>query len=185
MTPDEGREHLTEQIQAVARGDRAALAQIYHLTSAKLYGLVLRILSDRDEAEDVLQEVYLTVWNKADRFDPTRASPISWLAAIARNRAIDRLRALRSRSGHDPADAANDLPDEAPGPLHLLETGDEARRLVTCLETIDERTRGAIVSAFFGGRTYEELATSAGMPLGTMKSAIRRALIRLRGCLEP
>ncbi|GGD96092.1 RNA polymerase sigma factor [Aureimonas endophytica] len=176
---------MAGRLRAVARGDRAALGDVYRLTSAKLFGVILRILSDRDEAEDVLQEVYLTVWNKADRFDEGRASPITWLVAIARNRAIDRLRSLGPRrAGERPAEEAEAVADGGPGPLIALEESDEARRLLACLETVEARARGAIVAAFYEGRTYEDLARAGGLPLGTMKSLIRRALLRLRGCLE-
>jgi RNA polymerase sigma factor (sigma-70 family) len=184
VTPDQGRQHLVDRLRAVANGDRTALRDVYRLTSAKLFGVCLRILPDREEAEDVLQEVYLTVWNRADRFDPARASPVTWLATIARNRAIDRLRAMAPRRDDHPVEAADAVEDAAPGPLAALESGEEARRLARCLETLEERARGAIVAAFYGGRTYEDLARGAGVPLGTMKSTIRRALIRLKGCLE-
>lgn len=184
VTPDEKRHYLVERLRAVAAGDRLALRDIYRLTSAKLFGVCLRILSDRDEAEDVLQEVYLTVWNKAERFDASRASPVTWLAAIARNRAIDRLRAIAPRRRDGAQAEAAGIRDEGPSPLAALESDDESRRLAACLETVDERARTAIVAAFYDGRTYEELAEAGNMPLGTMKSAIRRALIRLRGCLE-
>ncbi|KAB0677775.1 sigma-70 family RNA polymerase sigma factor [Aureimonas leprariae] len=185
MTPDQGRQYLVDRLHAVAGGDRAALQDVYRRTSAKLFGTILRILPDREEAEDVLQETYLAVWNKADRFDATRASPVTWLATIARNRAIDRLRAIAPRGrSHGPLEAAAEIEDGAPGALAALEAGDEARRLAGCLETLEERARGAVVAAFYGGRTYEDLANSGGVPLGTMKSLIRRALIRLKGCLE-
>src|SRR5215831_3598924 len=93
MGPDENRSQLVAALARVAGGDRAALQTVYQGTSAKLFGVCLRILNDKSEAEDVLQEVYLTVWRKASSFDPARASPITWLVAIARNRSIDRLRA--------------------------------------------------------------------------------------------
>lgn len=184
MTPDEGRQHLVERMRAVADGDRAALRDVYHLTSAKLFGVCLRILPDREEAEDVLQEVYLAVWNKADRFDSSRASPVTWLATIARNRSIDRLRVLERHRIDGSADEAQAVADDRADPLADLEADDETRRLHRCLETIEERSRTAIVAAFFEGRTYEELARGRAVPLGTMKSAIRRALIRLKGCLD-
>ena len=180
----EARRRLADRLASVGRGERSALREVYELTSAKLFGVCLRILSDRDEAEDVLQDVYLTVWNKADRFDAARSSPITWLATIARNRAIDRLRALGPRRGDAPADEAEALADETPDALSRLEADDEARRLRACLDGLDERSRGTITAAFFGGRTYEELALARGMPLGTVKSLIRRGLMRLRTCLE-
>ncbi|BDA82545.1 RNA polymerase sigma factor [Aureimonas sp. SA4125] len=185
VTPDEGRQYLVERLEAVAGGDRAALRDIYERTSAKLFGVCLRILPDREEAEDVLQDVYLTVWNKAERFDPSRASPITWLATIARNRAIDRQRALGPRAFHRAIDDALDVAEDAPDVLTQMERVEENRQLTACLETLDARTRGAIVSAFFGGRTYETLAADESLPLGTMKSLIRRGLQRLKNCLQP
>lgn len=184
MTPDEGRAFLVERLRAVADGDRAALRSVYERTAAKLFGVCLRILDSREEAEDVLQDVYLTVWNRADSFDPERASPITWLATIARNRAIDRRRQIGPRLQDRPVDEAVDIADASPDALSLLHRSDEARRLAECLDGLDGRTRGAIVTAFFGGHTYDELAARAGMPLGTMKSLIRRGLLRLKECLS-
>jgi RNA polymerase sigma-70 factor (ECF subfamily) len=185
VSPDEGRQYLVDRLQAVAAGDRAALRDLYERTSAKLFGVCLRILPDREEAEDVLQDVYLTVWNKAERFDPARASPITWLATIARNRAIDRQRAIGPRAFHRSVDDAADIAADTPDALTQLERGEESRQLSACLDTLDGRTRGAIVAAFFGGRTYEALATEEGVPLGTMKSLVRRGLQRLKNCLQP
>lgn len=185
MTAADRRDHLAGRLAAVARGDRDALHDIYELTSAKLLGVVLRILHDREEAEDVLQDVYVAVWNRADRFDPARASPITWLATIARNRAIDRLRALGPRRFATSIDEAGEMADDGPDPLARLEMDDEARALRRCLETLEDRARASIVSAFFEGRTYEEIAARERVPLGTMKSTIRRGLIRLKGCLQP
>src|SRR5580700_3464635 len=105
---------LSAALIRVASGDRAALEIVYRDTSAKLFGVCVRILADRQEAEDVLQEVYLTVWNKAGAFDAARASPITWLVAIARNRAIDRLRSGRARRGAEPIEAADDVGDPSP-----------------------------------------------------------------------
>ncbi|MCB8840797.1 sigma-70 family RNA polymerase sigma factor [Aurantimonas sp. VKM B-3413] len=181
---DEGRAYLVERLGAVAAGDRAALADLYQRTSGKLFGICLRILKDREEAEDVLQDVYLTIWNRADRYDGARASPITWLATITRNRAIDRLRALGPRPGGQPIEDAGEVADDSPDALELLGRSDEARRLSDCLGEVDDRTRSAITDAFFGGLTYEELAHRAGMPLGTMKSLIRRGLVKLKGCLS-
>ncbi|WP_062011976.1 sigma-70 family RNA polymerase sigma factor [Aureimonas sp. AU4] len=182
--PPSPREHLARRLLAVADGERDALRDVYDLTAAKLLGVCLRILGDRDEAEDVLQDVYIAVWNKADRFDPARASPITWLATIARNRAIDRLRQRGSRGGTVPVEAAEAVADDAPDALILLEGRQEAQRLRGCLGELDERSRGLIASAFFDGRTYDDLARSGAMPLGTVKSIVRRGLQRLKGCLE-
>src|SRR5919108_418688 len=106
---------LAAALARVAAGDRAALRIVYQDTSAKLFGVCLRILNDRSEAEDVLQDVYVTVWRKAATFDPARASPITWMVAIARNRAIDRLRATAMSRRSDPIEAADAVSDPAPG----------------------------------------------------------------------
>lgn len=185
MPEVEARRHLSSRLQAVGAQDRAALRDVYDLTSAKLFGICLRILPDREEAEDVLQDVYMTVWNKAATFEPDRASPITWLATIARNRSIDRLRSLGSRPRTSDIDQAGEVFDETPDALSHIQTNEETGRLHDCLSQLDERARQAISAAFFEGNTYEELARERGMPLGTMKSIVRRGLLRLRGCLEP
>jgi RNA polymerase sigma-70 factor (ECF subfamily) len=167
---------------SVASGNRGALAELYRRTSAKLFGICVRLLGSEAEAEDVLQEVYVTVWNKADRFDPLKASPITWLAVLARNKAIDRLRLRRLAT--DPLESAADVGDDTPSALDVLETAQEHRRLANCLDELDEQQRSMIRSAFLDGATYPELAEREGVPLGTMKSWIRRGLLRLRGCLQ-
>jgi len=183
MDADSTRSQLTAALVRVAGGDRAALRLVYQDTSAKLFGVCLRILNDRSEAEDVLQEVYVTVWRKAGSFDPGRASPITWMVAIARNRSIDRLRAGGGRR-MEPIESAEDVRDSAPAALDLVEAGQEHVRLATCLGELEERHSTAIRSAFLDGATYEELAARMRVPLGTMKSWIRRGLLKLRACLE-
>ena len=167
---------------SVASGDRSALSELYRRTSAKLYGICVRLLGSEAEAEDVLQEVYLIVWNKADRFDPGKASPITWLGVLARNKSIDRLRLRRLATA--PIEQADDVGDDSPSALEVLETAQEQRRLTICLDELDEQQRTMIRSAFLDGASYPELAEREGVPLGTMKSWIRRGLLRLRGCLQ-
>ncbi|MGH6706510.1 MAG: sigma-70 family RNA polymerase sigma factor [Sphingomicrobium sp.] len=178
------RAALSDALQRAGRGEKAALESIYGATSAKLFGICLRILNDRQEAEDVLQEVFVSVWQRAGSFDPARASPITWLATLARNRAIDRLRVLRRTTGSDPVDAALDIADPSPGALAALESREDAMRLAGCLGELEERTAGAIRATFFGGLTYSELAERSNVPLGTMKSWIRRGLMKLKECLR-
>lgn len=175
---------LTAALMRVAAGDRAALRAVYQDTSAKLYGVCLRILNDKSEAEDVLQDVYVTVWRKAAGFDPGRASPIAWLAAIARNRAIDRLRSSVRRRRTEPIEAADDVRDPAPAAVEHLELVQQRHRLAHCLQTLEASHAAAIRAAFLDGATYEELARRMSVPLGTMKSWIRRGLLKLRACLE-
>ena len=179
----DGRAELTAYLYRISRGERAALENLYRRTSAKLFGVCLRILSDRAEAEDVLQEVYLTVWNKAAQFDSARGlSPITWLTSIARNRALDRLRARRQPAGG--LDEAAEVADLSPLADAALATRETSERLAGCLEQLDSRASNAIRSAFFGGQSYEILARMAEMPLGSMKSLIRRGLMRLKDCLQ-
>ncbi|MEH6417770.1 sigma-70 family RNA polymerase sigma factor [Pseudomonas sp. CGJS7] len=170
-------------LSAVGRGDTAAFERLYRETSARLFGVCLRLLPERAEAEDVLQEVYAIVWRKAGQFDASRASAITWLAMIARNKAIDRLRALPTLK-RAPLDAIEDIADLAPTPSAQVESADEHARLRQCLDELDARRRSLIRTAFFDGSTYEELAQRTGSPLGSVKSWIRRGLIQLRACLE-
>ena len=184
MDADARRRQLAAAINRVAAGDKAALRLVYSETSAKLFGVCLRILGERSEAEDVLQEVYLTVWRKAASFDESLASPITWLVAIARNRSIDRLRASGTSRASLPIEAAAEVPDTGLSAVERLEIDEEQARLRDCLHELEERQSAAIRAAFLDGSTYDELATRAGVPLGTMKSWIRRGLLKLRACLE-
>lgn len=176
---------LVRDLDRLARGDTTAMARVYAATSPKLYPLLLRMLSDPAEAEEALQDVYLSVWRRAAVFDPTRASPITWLVAIARNRAIDRIRAGKAlrrgvvQAGLDGQELSQTFPTQMEG----IERVDEDRRLELCVESLDERTRNAVRAAFFGGLTYEQLAARERVPLGTMKSRIRRGLLSLRKCM--
>ena len=184
MDADAARRQLAAALVRVAGGDRAALRVVYQDTSAKLFGVCLRILKDRGEAEDVLQEVFVTVWRKAASFDPGRASPITWMVAIARNRAIDRLRASAVSRRMEPIESADAVSDPAPAAVERVELAQQHQRLSRCLEELEARQASAIREAFLDGTTYEELAARMSVPLGTMKSWIRRGLLKLRTCLE-
>lgn len=184
MDLDANRSLIAAALTRIPGGDRAALQTVYRLTSAKLFGVILRILTERSEAEDVLQEVYVIVWRKAADFDPGRASPMTWLIAIARNRAIDRLRATRMSRRMEPIDHADAVPDSAVAADVALESAEDYARLYGCLEGLAPHERAAMRGAFFDANTYEELAARMSVPLGTMKSWIRRAMIKLKSCLE-
>ena len=175
-----GAAHVVDLLAAIGDGDKTALRKLYDATSAKLFGVILRILVERSEAEDVLQEVYITVWRKAAEFDATRASPITWLATIARNRAIDRVRARGSRPTTT-LDAAAEVADTALPADALIDAADDARRVGAALGRLDPRHAAIIRSAYFDGLTYEALAAREGVPVGTLKSWVRRGLIRMRG----
>ena len=183
VSPAATSDPLALLIPRIADGDRAALQQLYQATSAKLFAVCLRILSNRDESEDVLQEVYLTIWRRADRFEAGRASVMTWISTIARNRAIDRLRARGPLAVAAQIDDM-EIADGAPGAEAILEVAQSVEALNNCLSQLDDRTQKVIRTAFFEGVTYEALAERLDTPLGTLKSWIRRGLLRLRGCLE-
>jgi RNA polymerase sigma-70 factor (ECF subfamily) len=178
------RTQLSAALARVAGGDRTALRLVYQDTAAKLLGVCLRILNDRAEAEDVLQDVYVTVWRKAAAFDPARASPITWMVAIARNRAIDRLRAGATGRRMAPIEEASEVRDTTAAADERLEGLQQHQRLAGCLGELEARHAAAIRAAFLDGSTYDDLAERMRVPLGTMKSWIRRGLLKLRTCLE-
>ncbi len=178
---DPARARLNDALAKVAGGDRDALREVYTLTSAKLFGVCLRISHDREAAEDILQDVYLKVWNRAGRFDAERASPITWLCVIARNTAIDwRRSAGPAMLG---AEAAFDVADDAASATDLIEADQDRARIFECLDALEGRQSRAIRAAFFEGLTYVQLADAMKVPLGTMKSWVRRGLMQLKGCL--
>jgi RNA polymerase sigma factor (sigma-70 family) len=179
---DPARNHLVAELERVALGDQGALHNVYQLTSAKLFGVCLHIVGERTLAEDVLQEVYLKVWQGAAAFDPARASPITWLCMIARNRAIDWRRAA---GRYEAAVAgAGDMADTQPPETSGEDSADARGLLHQCLDALEESPRSSIRAAFLEGFTYSELAERARVPLGTMKSWIRRGLAQVRKCIE-
>ena len=181
-TPAE-REELNQLLRRTGREDQQAFAELYRRTSSKLFGVCLRMLHDRSEAEEVLQETYATVWRRASSFDAARASAITWLVTLSRNKAIDRLRQHREEQLDDPF-RLDTLVDDQPGPAVSAETSQEYQRLEHCLDELEPQQKKSVREAFFTGATYNELATRCKVPLGTMKSWIRRSLMQLRTCLD-
>ena len=181
-TRDSERAALSAALRRVAEGDRAALQDVYARTSAKLFGVCLRIFPERSDAEDALQDAFINVWQKAGSFDPARASPITWLVTLTRNRAIDRLRASGKRM-MAPIEAAADIADDRPDAEACLIAADDRARIVHCMETLASGDATMIRTAFFEGVTYNDIADRAALPLGTVKSRIRRALMKLKECL--
>ena len=182
-----GQEELERLLARAALHDRAAFAALYHATSAKLFGVILRIVPVRAEAEEVLQVAYLKVWRHAGRYSASRASPIAWMAAIARNAAIDRARANASRGGaHEPAQAEDvaEIEDAGPSPEDAAVLAGEAGRLRRCLDELDERHATAIRRAYLGGLTYREIGDALSVPENTIKTWVRRSLGRLRECMN-
>jgi RNA polymerase sigma factor (sigma-70 family) len=180
MDADAQRSQLAATLRRVAAGDRAALRTVYQETSARLFGICLRILNDQADAESVLQDVYLAVWLKAGTFDPERASPITWLAGVARTRAIDRLRSRPTEALRKAADPSKNMTVA----LDEVVPADQHMRLITCVGELDDQQSAAIRAAFLDGLTYEQLAAEAKIPVDTMKSLIRPALLKLKACIE-
>lgn len=173
---------LAELLARVATRDRAAFRQVYEATSSKLYGIVLRILRRRDIADEVVQEVYVKVWERAADFDPRVASPITWLAAIARNRALDEVRRRQAVSIEDTPEAM-DVADGAPPALDRLTQTEDLRRLSECLKGIEEQKREMVLLAYYYGLSREEIAARYSSPVATIKTWLRRSLLQLRQCL--
>jgi len=176
---------VADLLSRCAAQDRAAFRLLYRETSAKLMGVTLRMLGQRAEAEDALQEVYTRVWLRAGRFDPAKGRGMTWLIAIARNLAIDRLRARAADRG-DPADG--EVLDRAPDPAPRAETRmiakGEAGRMADCFATLEADRAAAVRGAYLDGRSYAELAARHGVPLNTMRTWLRRSLLRLKECLD-
>ncbi|MBJ3786899.1 sigma-70 family RNA polymerase sigma factor [Devosia sediminis] len=172
---------IADLIARCSLHDRTAFRTLYQRTSAKLFGVVLRILKNRAEAEEAIQEVYIKIWQRADRFVAGQYSPISWLVAIARNHALDMLRARRP-AGED-IDAALDIADAAPNPERLAAASEDGARIEACLAQLDAEKADAVRGAYLDGYSYEELAQRFAVPLNTMRTWLRRSLIRLRECL--
>ncbi|WP_295813670.1 sigma-70 family RNA polymerase sigma factor [uncultured Nitratireductor sp.] len=178
MTPDE----ITKLIFRTALKERAAFDLLYRHTNAKLFGVCLRVLKDRAEAEEALQDVYVKVWTKADRFAASELSPITWLVAVARNHAIDRLRARKVPAAE--LDEAHAVTDPAPTPEAAASAGSERRRIDACLDELENERATAVRGAYLNGDSYAELAARFDVPLNTMRTWLRRSLLKLRECLE-
>jgi RNA polymerase sigma-70 factor (ECF subfamily) len=176
---------LAGLLDAVAVGDRMAFRDLYGRTSAKLFGAVLGICKDRSLAEDVMQEAYLRVWRYADGFDPTRAAPVTWLVTIARNAAIDAVRArgrasalfdgARDEDDEDPVMRVAD-PTEHPAPWEL-------EALKACLASLESDHRHCVLLAYYEGYSREDLSERFDRPVGTIKTWLFRGLAALKTCL--
>jgi RNA polymerase sigma-70 factor, ECF subfamily len=193
------QQSLAALMSRVAMRDQAAFKQVYDATVRCLLGITVRMLHDRSWAEEVVQEAYVSIWHTAPNYSPLKAQPMTWLMAVARNKALDALRSSRAdrrhcvrpaaTAGDDGGDGGDaDLPDRADagaGPLDQLLQAVDARQLRCCLDRLEPPQRQAIALAFYDGLTHAELALHMKQPLGTVKAWVRRGLDRLKRCLEP
>jgi RNA polymerase sigma factor (sigma-70 family) len=180
---NQSREALEHALLEIANGNRAALQQLYALSSAKLFGVCLRISKDRQISEDLLQETYLKIWRRAATYQPGLASPISWLVTIARNTALDWRRA-QPAAFMESDDQLAEIVDATPDAITQIDGKQKAQALYACLGELDGRYSPAIRAAYLDGFSYSELATKLDKPLGTIKSWIRRGLAQLSLCLK-
>jgi RNA polymerase sigma-70 factor, ECF subfamily len=174
---------LNALLARVGSKDQQAFAQVYDATSSKLYGIVLRILKRREVADEVLQEVYVKIWERAGDFDPARASAITWMATIARNRALDEIRKRVPVSIEDTPEAL-DVASSEPHPLQALELSQDVARLTACLDKLDPQRREIVVLAYINGSSREELSQRFGHPVATIKTWLHRSLAQLKACLS-
>ncbi|MFO0991872.1 MAG: sigma-70 family RNA polymerase sigma factor [Hyphomicrobiales bacterium] len=174
---------VSRLIQRTALKDRAAFDQLYARTAAKLYGVCLRILNDRSEAEDALQDVFIKIWRKADSYAVSELSPITWLVAVARHQAIDRIRKGRPRTAE--LDEAINVPDERQAdPESLAIATGQKQKIDGCLGELEPDRAAAVRGAYLDGLSYAELAQRHAVPLNTMRTWLRRSLMKLKDCLR-
>ena len=164
-------------------GSQAAFAALYETTSSKLFGVALRILRREDWAEEVLQECYVNIWNHCADYKLQLSAPMTWMTSIVRNRCLDWLRRPKFEVADVNGAIAEATPSAAEGPLAQLERADDAAGIARCLKGLDARQRQAIMLAFFDGMSHSELASHLREPLGTVKTWVRRGLLKLKDCL--
>src|SRR4051812_28755693 len=178
LTPAE----LVGLIGAVAQGDQAAFERLYVATRAKLYGVVLRILRRQDLAEEVIQETYVKIWNSAGQFNPALASPITWMASIARNRAIDIVR-KKTEVSIEEEPQAMEVASDSPDPLARREMTEELRRLLECIGRLEPDRQRLVLFAHFNGWGREQMGEKIAGPVNTVKTWLRRSMMDIRECL--
>ncbi|WP_214466352.1 ECF RNA polymerase sigma factor SigK [Microbacterium flavescens] len=181
--PEDGAEpidHVGELLQRVATGDQAAFGRLYDMLSPRAFGLIVRVLVDRSQSEEVLQEVFLEVWQSASRFAPNRGQGRSWVLTIAHRRAVDRVRASQASTNRDVRAGFRDLEVAHDGVAEQVELRIEGERVATALSALPDVQREALTLAYYGGYSQSEIAVLMGAPLGTIKTRMRDGLSRLR-----
>jgi RNA polymerase sigma-70 factor (ECF subfamily) len=172
---------IEKLIVRVSLGDQAAFSALYDATSAKLFGVCLRILNNRSDAEEALQEAFVRIWQKAGSYAANGYSPMTWLITLARNLAIDKLR-TRKRSAEN-IDDMPDIRDSAPTPEAAAIRASDRAQIDACLDELEADRADAVRGAYLEGEGYQELADHYGVPLNTMRTWLRRSLLKLKDCL--
>jgi RNA polymerase sigma factor (sigma-70 family) len=177
---------LRSWLQGAARHDRVAFRALYDASSPRLYGLALRILGRRELAEEVLQESFVAIWHHAIDYQSSLSAPMTWMTAIVRNRAFDLLRRSRHEGEADAVDrhALESIADLAATPAERMQMSSDAQALADCLASLEDRHREVVGMAFFHDLSYSDVADKLVLPLGTVKTWIRRSLARLHACLS-
>lgn len=175
---------LAQWVAQVALGDRQAFRRLYDATSPKLFAIAMRILREESRAEDVLQDSFVNVWNAAASYNASLSAPMTWMVTIVRNRALDSVRRVDQKAVALDEDLEAVLESDDPTPADLASRGQDATALERCLKRLDAGPRQAIAFAYFQGLTHSELATTLRIPIGTVKTWIRRGLEKMRRCLD-
>ncbi|MFE1644342.1 ECF RNA polymerase sigma factor SigK [Microbacterium sp. P01] len=173
-------DHVAELLQRVAGGDQAAFARLYDMLSSRVFGLILRVLVDRSQSEEVLQEVFLEVWQSAAKFAPNRGQGRSWILTMAHRRAVDRVRSAQASSDRDVRVGFRDLDVAHDSVAEQVELKIEGGRVAKVLSALPEAQREALTLAYYGGYSQSEIAALVGAPLGTIKTRMRDGLSRMR-----
>jgi RNA polymerase sigma-70 factor, ECF subfamily len=181
--PEDGADavdHAGQLLLRVADGDQDAFARLYDMLSPRAFGLILRVLVDRSQSEEVLQEVFLEIWQSAARFAPNKGQGRSWVLTIAHRRAVDRVRSAQASTDRDVRAGFRDMDVAHDGVAEEVELRIEGQRVSEALATLPDPQREAITLAYFGGYSQSEIAALVGAPLGTIKTRMRDGLSRLR-----
>jgi RNA polymerase sigma-70 factor (ECF subfamily) len=176
---------LAVMVQRIAAGDTSAVGELYDATGRLVFGLILRILADRDAAEEVLLDVYTQAWRQADSYNPTRGSPLAWLTTIARSRAIDRFRAGRQDRGRESVDALEQEMAVSGDPEHVALSSEREQLVRSAMESLAPEQRQPIELAYYSGLSHNQISERLGVPLGTIKTRVRLGMAKLAGTLRP
>ena len=182
--PNALNERLAALLAQAGLGNRAAFADLYEATKSKLFAVSLRIVRERHIAEEVLQDSFVNIWNNATKYAVAQSAPMTWMTAIVRNRSLDIVRRPFLEVQDEEDYFATNMEDERPGPDEQLVARRDQLKVERCMKGLDGEQQQTISLAFFQGLSHSEVASHLGKPLGTVKTHIRRGLLKLKGCLE-